>query len=248
MLKQATESNTTTIHKHNLSLENLSCVDSIATLTRKFSIPSINQILSSIKDGKIRKIVSNIFTNAYKVVTLNNKQMETALTNNEFEDYMYAINEVADGYELLNNENNSQALPLSIFDVDTSRTSNIDTTKDDRTEKLEKKVKQLTDENAALRAELDVYKAKEREIQQVESELDKFFVNHREKPQRIHDFVKLISGAQPTAITTQISCLIHDGYMDGNMVKKELYDVLNKHNLYTRTYQTFNNQVKVKRY
>ena len=244
MLNQATESNTTT-HKHNLSFDNLSCVDSIATLTRKFNISSIYRILLSIKDGNTRKIVSNLFKNAYKVVTFSNKQMETALTNNEFEDCIYAINEVAHDYELLNKENYSKALSPCIFEVDTSRTSDIDTTKDDRTEELEKKVKQLTDENAALRAELDVYKAKEREIQQVESELDKFFVNHREKPQRIHDFVELISGAQPTAITTHINNLIYDGYMDKNMVKKELYDVLNKHNLYTRTYSTFSTQVQV---
>ncbi len=246
MFQKSTEVIKSTISTRSLSVENLSCVDSIAMLTKKFSISCTTQILFNIKDKKIREIVGNMFKNAYKIVTFEKKQTRTDLTCDEMNECISATNQLVDNYETLIETNNSETLSTYTFDIDTSNTSNIDTARDLQIEELESRVKQLTDENAELKSQLDVYKSKEQEKQQIERELDKFFVNHHEKSQRIHSFVELITGANSVAITTHINNLISDGYMDGNMIKKELHDVLSSHHLYKCTYNTFSVQVQAK--
>ena len=232
-----------------LSIDSLSRADSLASLTDGFSLPSIGQLLSAIKDKGIRKIVADMMKNAYKIMQLVRTQAERSLTDMEFNEYISANNDYIEDCERLNEGNNCGILAGYTVSLDPGICdwSNICSEKDRKIESLKKEVKDLTVKMTALQAQLDMYEGQMLKRCQAETDLAPFFVNHPEKEVRIHDFVGHVTGAKPKAITAHINAMIKDGYMDGNMVKKELYDVLAHHKLYNLTYSTFSAQVDAKR-
>ena len=57
-------------------------------------------------------------------------------------------------------------------------------------------------------------------------------------------FLKRIDGLKPKEITTVVNKLVSEGLLDTTASSRSFYEILSKHGIYDKQYQTWNSQVK----
>lgn len=101
-------------------------------------------------------------------------------------------------------------------------------------------------EIARLREELDKQKDAERKIRaNLQAGLDDIFVTGRDSEDHKKDFIDfLLTRPKPTDITKRVNSLIGAQLLNKDKVKRPLYELLNKNDIYSPKESTWNKQVK----